>query len=281
MPRPILPPRGAFIATRVIFHPAMPANLKDTLIMLIALAWSSHTHTTPPLTLSQMAKLTGKPERRLFFHIAVLRDQYAALRLQSTGNGIFVVALADWLFPPPRPGLGVDEKPVVPVKEEEEESSHLPTRLPIEGEIPPLLNDLDHNDGPSSKPLAKFAKRKPAPRPAKPTPWELTLSPAPEGRALSPGLLDALAQAGVFPSLFTEVAASAYDETTLRALLAWAQDDRPASPAPLFIGRLRLGARPPATYFLPPCPRCGRRGQHAPDCPKRYYDGEFADFVEH
>ena len=123
MPRPILPPRGAFIATRVIFHPAMPANLKDTLIQLIALAWSSLTHTTPPLTLSQMANLTGKPERRLFFHIAVLRDQYAALRLQSTGNGIFVVALADWLFPPPRPALSVDENLQLPVKEEEEDSS--------------------------------------------------------------------------------------------------------------------------------------------------------------
>ena len=281
MPRPILPPRGAFIATRVIFHPAMPANLKDTLIMLIALAWSSPTHSTPPLTYPQLAKLTGKPIRRILCHITILRNTYAALRLQSAGNGVFVIALADWLFPPPRPSLDVDENLQLPVKEEEEEFSRLPTHLPVKGEIPPLLNDLDHNDGPSSKPLAKFAKRKPAPRPAKPTPWGLTLSPGPEGRALSPSLLDELAQAGVFPSLFTEVAASAYDETTLRALLAWAQDDRPASPAPLFIGRLRLGARPPATYFLPPCPRCGRRGQHAPDCPKRYYDGEFADFVEH
>ena len=123
MPRPILPPRGAYIATQVIFHPDMPANLKDTLIMLVALAWSSHSQTTPPLTYSQMAKLTGKSVRRLFSHIAVLRDQYAALRLQSTGNGIFVVALADWLFPPPRPALSVDENLQLPVKEEEEDSS--------------------------------------------------------------------------------------------------------------------------------------------------------------
>ncbi|MBE3040919.1 MAG: hypothetical protein IMZ62_19150, partial [Chloroflexi bacterium] len=71
MPRPLLPPRGAYIATRVIFHPAMPATLKDTLIQLIAQAWSSTTHTTPPLTYPQLAKLTGKPMRRIFSHIAV------------------------------------------------------------------------------------------------------------------------------------------------------------------------------------------------------------------
>jgi hypothetical protein len=94
-------------------------------------------------------------------------------------------------------------------------------------------------------------------------------------------LLDELAQAGVFPSRFAEVAASTYDETSLRALLAWASADRPNTPAQLFITRMRLKARPPANYFLPPCPRCGLRGQHAPDCPRRYYDGEFADFVEH
>jgi hypothetical protein len=244
----------------------MPANLKDTLIQLIALAWSSHTHTTPPFTLSQMAKLTGKPERRLFSHIAVLRDEYAALRLQSTGNGIIVVALADWLFPPPRPGLGVDEKPEVPVKEEE--SSHLPTCLPDEREIHPPAG-LDHNNRPPSKPVTKYAKHKPAMRGG--------FAP----RTLSPALLDELAQAGVFPSLFAEVAASSYDENSLRALLAWASADHPSSPAQLFIARMRLEARPPATCFLPPCPRCGRRGQHAPDCPRRYYDGEFADFVEH
>lgn len=243
----------------------MPANLKDTLIQLIALAWSSLTHSTPPLTYPQLAKLTGKPMRRIFGHIAVLRDEYAALRLQSTGNGIFVVTLADWLFPPPRPGLGVDEKPELPVKEEEEESSHLQTHLPDERGLPPPPG-LDHSDAPPSKPIAKYAKRKPAARPP---------------RTLSPTLLDELAQAGVFPSLFAEVAASSYDENSLCALLAWASADRPNTPAQLFITRMRLEARPPGNYFLPSCPRCGQRGQHTPECPRRYYDGEFADFVEH
>jgi hypothetical protein len=181
--------------------------------------------------------------------------------LQSTGNGIIVLALADWLFPPPRPGLNAYEKPEVPVKEEEEESSHIPN----ESGLPPPPG-LDHSDVPSSKPIAKFAKRKPA---------------APPARTLSPALLDELVQVGVFPSLLAEVAASAYDETALRALLAWASADQPGSPAQLFITRMRLEARPPANYFLLPCPRCGRRGQHTPECPRRYYDGEFADFVEH
>jgi hypothetical protein len=276
MPRPIVPPRGAFISSRVIFHPTMPANIKETLIILLALAWSSHSQATPPLTYSQMAKLTGKSVRRLFSHIAVLRDEYAALRLQSTGNGIFVVTLADWLFPPPRPGLGFDGNQQLPVKEEEE-SSH----LPIDFDFPPPPDDHDLNDLPPSKPLPKFAKRKPAIRPAKPAPEGRALSPGPEGRALSSELLDELAQAGVFASLFAEVAASPYDENALRALLAWAVAGQPTSPAAIFIARLRQNARPPAVYFLPPCPRCGLRGQHAPDCRKRYYDGEFADFVEH
>jgi hypothetical protein len=266
MPRPILPPRGAYIATRVIFHPTLPASLKETLIMLIALAWSSPSNITPPLSYPQLAKLTGKSVRRLFSHIAVLRDEYAALRLQSTGNGIFVVTLADWLFPPPRPGLDAYENWQLPVKEEE-----VLTRS-IQPDENLLLNDHDHGSQKSSKPPAICPKRKPAARPAGST------GPV---RALSLDLLDALAAAGVFPSLFAEVAVSPYAEDGLRALLAWAQDDQPGDAARLFIGRLRQGARPPAAYLTPPCPACGRRGDHAPDCRKRFTSGEFAEFMEH
>jgi hypothetical protein len=96
--------------------------------------------------------------RRILSTIAVLRNEYAALRLQSTGNGIFVVTLADWLFPPPQPAWGVDEKPELPVKEEEEESSHLQTHLPDEREIPPPPTGLDHSDRPPSKPRARSGK---------------------------------------------------------------------------------------------------------------------------
>jgi hypothetical protein len=67
--------------------------------------------------------------RRILCNIAVLRDEYAALRLQSTGNGVFAAGQAGWLFPLPRPGPGFDEKQQLPVKEEEEDTSHLQTYL--------------------------------------------------------------------------------------------------------------------------------------------------------
>ena len=94
---------------------------------------------------------------------------------------------------------------------------------------------------------------------------------------LSADLQTRLREAGLFPSLLPEVAASAYSEDELRALLEWCCTDQPERPAGLFMGRLRAGAYPPAQFSQPACPRCGLRGKHKPECPRRYaLDNDYA-----
>ena len=104
MTRPIIPPDGFFVSSRVLFHPTMTAALKDTLIQMMALTWGDKARMTPVLTYPLLEQLTGKSARRLYGQFTVLRKTYSALKLQSAGNGTFVLALAEWLFAPPREG---------------------------------------------------------------------------------------------------------------------------------------------------------------------------------
>ncbi len=134
------PSRGVFVPTCLIFDKALAAVIRDTLVQLMALAWSSAIHELPPVSYNQLAGLTGKSVATLHGHIAILRGYHAALRLRSAGNGLFILTLANWLYPNKPSGLKIlDSKNLEsPVKEseseqeEEEEENLLPP--------PPLLN---------------------------------------------------------------------------------------------------------------------------------------------
>ena len=52
-------------------------------------------------------------------------------------------------------------------------------------------------------------------------------------------------------------------------------------PAGMLVTRLRQHEELPARYRKPPCPECGRRGTHSPDCRRAYVDGAFSDFIDH
>ena len=261
MPRPLKPPRGIFIATQVIFHPALSPALKDTLLRLMALAWASGGHFTPPLSYAQLAALTGRSLRSLHAHLSELRDTYAALRLQRAGDGNFIIVFNDAVLPPQKMPSNCKSLHQ-PDQEEEEEEVNIP------GEDLLLLDD--HYDHSGAK-VQNFAQT---------PPFSLQSSAQ---TPLSAQFLDGLQAAGVFASLLDEVAASRRSEEDLRALLAWAQAEQPENPAPLFIARLRAGARAPEAYYQPPCPRCGQYGKHSPECSSssRYLSGPYAEFIEH
>jgi hypothetical protein len=241
----------------------VPAPILFTLTQLVALSWNGQKGMTSPLTYRALANLTSKSVRTIYGHLSALQNTYAALRLQSTGDGAFVVVLADWLFEPLKPGELDCKTLQTPVKEEEEQLTHIDSK-----EIPVLLNDSDQEEECEGKPqkIAKFCNRKPLRKPL---------------RALSAGLREKLLAAGVFPVLLDEIAVSPYSEEDLTALLAWSTTDQPNNPAPLLIGRLRANANPPKIYRQPPCPYCGRYGsEHADDCRGRYLSGSYAEFLK-
>ena len=261
MTQSLIPRRGVYISSGILFHPDMSGPVAHTLMQLIALCSSNRARMTAPLSFHTLSGLTRKSVRTLYGHFSVLQNNYAALRLQTAGDGIFVVVLADWVFPPVPPGR---KKLQTRVKEEEELS------LDESGEnLVLLLNDSDLEGGTGGKPrrIAKFDKRKPGKK---------TI------RKLSAEFCKEILAAGVFKSLLNELAVSPYSEDEMRSLLAWTREKEPERPAGLFIARVRARANPPEGYLQPPCPHCGwRGGKHAPDCRGRYISGEFADLVEH
>jgi hypothetical protein len=271
MPRSLIPPRGVYVSSQVVYHPDMPAHLKETLIQLIGLAWGSPTDNTPPITYKELANLTGKSEFSLYGHIENLRSQFNALSLHQAHRGYYVFALDKWVVPA-KSGQALLKifKNANSIKEEEEsikDENHL--------ESPPPPPDSDQEGEREGKPR-KFSKTFRKVRKKK-----QRKSTREEGRELSPDLTDALVAAGIFKGLLGEIRASTFSEEALRALLEWTEDDRPGNAAALFIGRLRAGAVAPQKYFVAPCTRCGQRGGHAQDCSKRFHEGEYADFIEH
>lgn len=98
MSRSLLPPRGIFVGTRILFNRAIPTSMKETLLQLMALTWGNRARTTPVISLPELEKLTGKDARTLRGHLAHLRNPFTALRLQYTGTGQFIIVLAEWLY---------------------------------------------------------------------------------------------------------------------------------------------------------------------------------------
>ncbi len=101
MPKPLIPPHYINVNSRLLFRADMPAPMLITLIQLVALAWNSQNKMTCPLTYRALADLTSKSVRTIYGHLSALQNTYAALRLQHTGDGIFVVVLADWVLVEP------------------------------------------------------------------------------------------------------------------------------------------------------------------------------------
>jgi hypothetical protein len=251
MPRPLLPPRGFFTGTRLLFNPEVSASLKETLFQLMALAWGSESHTTPLLSYALLEQITGKPPRTLRGHLLALRTCHAVLRLQHADAGQFIIHLAGWLFRNDVPG----EVSPLPVKEEEDSNLNLLMDgfLPLDDQVVPAPKNAAMDEPPAAR---------------------LRRSRGPLSKTFTAQLLEA----GVFPALIDEVAARAaqgkYNAAELAALLEWSQNDEREHPAALFITRLRAGARAPKHYQQPACPRCGQRGGHAQDCSRRYaFDG--------
>ena len=169
------------------------------------------------------------------------------------------------------------------------------TPAPLETTIPPGVQLQSGSDPPLPKARSK-AHRTRSPKAADPasggSPSENRRPPlkttggknpaaSPPGE-LSPAVRQALADSGVFKSLFPEVSRAGWSDEELLALLAWSRADNPKRPGGLFMVRLRSGLTPPEAYYAPPCPTCGKLGgEHASDCSQRYISGPYASFVKH
>jgi hypothetical protein len=265
MKRPLLPPRGIFTGTRILFDRELSAPVKETLLQIMALTWGSDSHTSPPLTYPLLEHLTGKTDRTLRGHLAVLRNYHAALRLQHAGPGQFIINLSGWLFKSDEPSQPQNGK-VLPQPVKADRASLVDSQ-----DRQSIKTENNHKEEEEFHTLRKEILPPPSDQSGqkkdggKHSQHQTQLSGAVEKR---------LREAGVFPALLAEVAARAaegkYKDKDLLALLAWCETDQPERPGGLFMGRLRVGARATTEYYSPACPRCGLRGRHGPECPRRY-----------
>ena len=92
MTPPLLPPRGIFIPTHMIFNPQLPPAVLVTWIQLRCLAWAGWV--TPPLSISELAALIAIHPARLNRHLSQLQD-ISALSCRITGHGKIIVAFPE------------------------------------------------------------------------------------------------------------------------------------------------------------------------------------------
>lgn len=89
MSRLSLPPRGIFVPTQIIFHPQLPSAVLVTWLKLRSLAWDRWD--TPPLSIPELASLTGIHPARLHRHLAQLQG-VSALSWHTSNQGKVIVS---------------------------------------------------------------------------------------------------------------------------------------------------------------------------------------------
>ena len=92
MPRPLLPPRGVFVPTSILYDLNISPAVRDTWIQLRGLAWGQPE--TPELSFPQLVELLEKSKSTLYGHMTILRAR-GALRWRSASDGTFIVSFPE------------------------------------------------------------------------------------------------------------------------------------------------------------------------------------------
>ena len=88
----LLPARGIFVPTQMVFNTQLPSVVVVTWIQLRCLAWSGWN--TPPFSLPELASLIGIHPARLQRHLSQLQD-ISALACRSAGDGKLILSFPE------------------------------------------------------------------------------------------------------------------------------------------------------------------------------------------
>jgi hypothetical protein len=90
--RPVLPPRGVFSPSAIVYDKTLAPTVRDTYTMLRGLAWGKSE--TPPISFAQLEDITGKSRTTIYGHMREL-DTRGALRWRSAGDARLIVSFFD------------------------------------------------------------------------------------------------------------------------------------------------------------------------------------------
>jgi hypothetical protein len=144
--RPLLPPRGIFITTPVLYRVRMRDYLRLTLIQLLGLAWGDHM--TPTLSYTFLEEVLQKSRQRIYEQMVELRDKYSALCLQKVGTGTFYIIFADWLYDPNGvpPAQGGRKVKNVDFSEMDDHDHQQQQQQEEDDDYPPVAGVVDDDD---------------------------------------------------------------------------------------------------------------------------------------
>jgi len=136
---PLLPPRGIFLRTTMIFNPRLPPSVLFTWIQLFCQAWEGRI--TPPLSIQQLVQITGRNQATLYRHLSRLKST-SALRWRSNSDGRIIISFHDNLTEKSKPMVGFPSlKDSNPTNSYNRDISHLANYFP-----PKILGYLSYQE---------------------------------------------------------------------------------------------------------------------------------------
>jgi hypothetical protein len=161
MSRPLLPPKGVFVPSSLIYHPTLPPAVFQTWVQLRGLAWGIDF--TPCMPLTEMAAIIGKPHSTLYRHMSHLKT-LGALSWRTTGTGSIIVSFSVDQAPALQPAApsvkSNSENPESQFRELPSPSSFNPLSSFDSLEIPEEKSDSFLKENQESKQIKKNDKEK-------------------------------------------------------------------------------------------------------------------------
>lgn len=89
MPRSLLPPRGVFVSSYLVYDKDIPPTVRDSWVQLRGLAWGRLE--TPSLSIQTISELTGKHKSAIYEHLRLLQARGALRWHPGSKSEIIVV----------------------------------------------------------------------------------------------------------------------------------------------------------------------------------------------
>ena len=235
MPKPLIPPRGVFAPTSVVYNINIPPVTRDTYAQLLGLAYGDTE--TPHLSFKQLNEITGKGISTLRGHLTFLRNQ-GVLRWRTAQDGTIIVSF------PKGASKGqaffVDEVDDSQIREKHDEEEEINV---IDDRVLPPPHPLDSH-------FSILKSEKPKPK-----------------TQLRDDVRQALLDAGVFRSKLLEIESAGLTNNEILAIVRWVNDEfRGERKAGLLIYRIEKQILSPKQYFDDPCSECGNYSSHDEYC---------------
>lgn len=232
MPRPLVPPRGVFVSSAVIYDESLSDTMKATYMQLLGLAYGKSE--TPSLSFQQLSEITNKAIGTLYKHMGALRDR-GVLRWRTAQDRTIIVS-----FP-----KGASKGQAFFTDEEFSNSQNREKPVKEEEDILHPIRKVLNPPPDSIKGRVKKQKV----------------------RVFNTTVRQALLDAGVFESKLPELAQVGLTDDEIMAILRKVKDEFDGeAKGGIVVHRIQNKVQPPQEYFGEPCSVCGKYGRHTASC---------------